>query len=248
MLELLAISMLKSRVTWEQYLEHTFRDNEWEAKCAGAQNISYSSSHKLLQLNLVHRIYYTPERLHRMNSAISETCPRCKTDRSNLMHMFWSCKKWTHYSDSILDVLKKVTRVEIPHSPRLALLGDVTALTVGRRIYIHFIKLAFIAGNKCIVIMWKSELPPPVSLWLKEVASYMASDKNYVQSQKETSSFFRQYHKMCRCLLGNLFHWCSNRRRSRPFCIVIIGALTPWFYWAWLKFQVLFYLFRFYIL
>lgn len=92
MLGLLANSMLKSRVRWEQDLEQTFRDTEWEPIRAGSQNFAYNSCHKLLQLNVTHRIYYTPEKLHRMNSAISENCPRCKKDTGNLIHMFWSYK------------------------------------------------------------------------------------------------------------------------------------------------------------
>lgn len=72
-LDLLANKTLKSRAKWEQDLGFTFKDCDWEALCSAAQNFSHNSRHRLLQVNLIHRVYFTPERLHKMYSTISET-------------------------------------------------------------------------------------------------------------------------------------------------------------------------------
>lgn len=73
-----------NRTTWEQDLDCTFADSEWESLCKEALTFSYNSRNKLLQFNLIHRTYFTPERLHRINDSISDLCPRCKIETGSL--------------------------------------------------------------------------------------------------------------------------------------------------------------------
>lgn len=188
-LDLLTNKTLKSRSKWEQDLDFTFKDCDWEALCSSAQRFSYNSRHRLLQFNLIHRIYFTPERLHKMYGTISELCPRCKAATGSLIHMFWDCVNLKQFWDHILDALKGITGIEIPHSPRLILLGDLSVLPANKIRKTRFIRLSLIAGSKCIAILWKSENPPTVSMWLKEVASYMASEKIMFNVKKKPHLF-----------------------------------------------------------
>ncbi len=89
-LDLMANITLQSRAKWEQDPDFTFEDCDWDANCEGAQSFSYNSCQKLLQINLIQRIYFTPEKLHKMNSLISEFCPRCKAETGSLIYMFWN--------------------------------------------------------------------------------------------------------------------------------------------------------------
>ena len=57
LLDLSTNKTLNSRAKWEQDLNFTFEDYDWEEICLGDQNLSYNSCHKLLQMNLIHRIY-----------------------------------------------------------------------------------------------------------------------------------------------------------------------------------------------
>lgn len=58
---------LNTRAKWEQDLDCPFEDSKWELICEEALHFSYNSHHKLLQFNIIHITYFTPERLHRIN-------------------------------------------------------------------------------------------------------------------------------------------------------------------------------------
>lgn len=51
-----------SRIKWEKDLECTFEQDTWELICKSALTFSFNSRHRLIQFNIIHRIYYTPER------------------------------------------------------------------------------------------------------------------------------------------------------------------------------------------
>ena len=126
----------------------------WERQSATELNIN---------INIIHRTYFTPERLHKINESISYFCPRCKIETGDLIHMFWKCNTLNHYWGSICETLKKIAGFEIPCSPKLALQGDISDIPLARRNKVRFIKLAMIAGNKCIALLRKSSDPPTVS-------------------------------------------------------------------------------------
>ncbi len=136
---------LNTGTKWEQDLDCTFEDSEWESLCKDALTFSYNSHHKLLQFNIIHRTTKTPQ-----DKSISDLCPKCKTETGNLIHMFWECNKLKHYWGSILEILKEIIGSEIPCSPKLALLGDISDIPFARRNKVRFIKSAMIAGNKCL--------------------------------------------------------------------------------------------------
>lgn len=63
-----------------------------------------------------------------------------------------------------METLKEITWFEIPCSPKLALLGIMSDIPLDKRNKVPFIKLAMIAGNKCITLLRKSADPPPVKM------------------------------------------------------------------------------------
>ncbi|XP_073687781.1 interferon-induced very large GTPase 1-like [Garra rufa] len=131
----------------------------------------------------------TPHRLHKISSKYSEYCPRCKTETGSLLHMFWTCGCLEQYWGSILDIITGILGVEIPANPRLTILGDLSVLPNNTKDKTRFVRLALIAANKCIAINWKSEEPPGVSLWLKELSSYLPPEKIMFNLRKKPSVF-----------------------------------------------------------
>lgn len=119
-----AVCNAKSK--WEKDLEYLFTDDEWETMCEKAQTLSFNSRHKLIQFNVIHRVYYTPIRLNTFKSTYSELCPRCEVDRGTLLHMLWSCPDLEDYWKGLLEIIAIGTNV--PREPRLILLGDTSLL------------------------------------------------------------------------------------------------------------------------
>lgn len=46
-------------------MDYTFENFEWKLIC---QAFSYNGGHKLLQFNLIHIVFQTPQRLHKINN------------------------------------------------------------------------------------------------------------------------------------------------------------------------------------
>lgn len=175
---LLGARVLPVRGKWEADLNYTFDDDEWADLCEKALHFSFNTRHLLTQFKMMHRTYYTPERLNRISPTISQYCPRCKTGVGSLLHMFWSCSLLSNYWDEVLRNVSKITEITLPFEPRLVLLGD-TSMLPGQcnRRTVRFIRIALITAIKCIALKWKDEHPPPPSLWLKELTSCVPSEK-----------------------------------------------------------------------
>lgn len=166
-----------SRLKWEKDLECTFKQDTWELICESALTFSFNSRHRLMQFNIIHRVYYTPERLHKISDLYSECCPRCKTEVGTLLHMFWTCSKLKIYWRNIIQTIDKMTNVKLPYDLRFILLGDESILQPDQRKNLRLVKMALIAAKKCIAIQRKSEEPPRPIVWLRELSSYVPVEK-----------------------------------------------------------------------
>lgn len=56
------------RQKWEQDLHMEIQKEDWSYVCRRVHKYSYNLRHKLALFKMIHRIYYTPEKLHKMNS------------------------------------------------------------------------------------------------------------------------------------------------------------------------------------
>lgn len=80
-------------------------------------------------------------------------------------HMFWDCVKPHRYWGFITDTTKTITGTLLAQT---YLVGDTSVLLRDTRLKAQFIKMALIAGKKCIAMTWKTDDPPSTSTWFKE--------------------------------------------------------------------------------
>lgn len=175
-IKLIGQKVLGVKCKWEEDLECKFEEADWEDLCARSQNFSFNARHKITQYNLIHRIYYTPDRLHRFKPQYSQFCPRCKTEVGTLIHMFWACSCLNSYWASILSVLNGITGVAIPAEPRVTLLGDTSTIKINNN-KIKFIRITLITANKCVAMQWKDVQPPTLARWSRELALCIPNEK-----------------------------------------------------------------------
>jgi hypothetical protein len=138
---------------WHDDLGLIVEDEKWGMLFLDAQRLSFNTRHKMMQLNILHRVYFTPESLYKTNSKHEECCPRCKTGVGTLIHMFLSCPELSNCWKDIIQILSQVTNMTVPLDHSLALLGDDSVLPVNIWSKSRFIKLAFIAAKKCTAII-----------------------------------------------------------------------------------------------
>ena len=78
---------------WENDLDVELTDDQWEAILNLINTSSPCARHSLIQLKIVLRVHLTKARLAKMFSNVDPSCPRCKGQPADYLHMFWSCPK-----------------------------------------------------------------------------------------------------------------------------------------------------------
>ena len=73
----------------EQDLNMEIQTEDWSYICRQVHKCSsYNLRHKLALFKIIHRIYYTPEKLCKMNSEMSFLCWCCKKQKKTFFHIF----------------------------------------------------------------------------------------------------------------------------------------------------------------
>ena len=189
LLESLPVNTENTKKKWEHDLLIEISPEDWSDICDKIHNCSYNLRHKLSQFNLIHRVYYTPEKLHRMDSEMSFLCWRCKKQRGTFFHMFWTCSAVSSFWHSVVNRISSCLGISVPYSPRLCLFG--TGREDGwNRHQKQYMDLAFLAAKKCITIHWKSSIPPTIAHWLNELSSYTPLDKIYYNIRNKQQDFW----------------------------------------------------------
>lgn len=73
---------------WESDLECSYDVNDWCTLLEKSQTVLVSTKHRQIQFNILHRTYYTPYRLNKLNGGISAMCQRCKMSTGTLPHIY----------------------------------------------------------------------------------------------------------------------------------------------------------------
>jgi len=164
---------------------------------------------------VIHRVYYTPVRLHAFKSNYSELCPRCKVQRGTLLHMLWSCPDFEVYWEGVLEIIGTVVGTNILRDPRLILLGDTSLLDERRGINLRFVRLALLAAIKCITLKWKDSKPPTTSMWTTEVSSNVPLEKIAFCLKKRQDLF-------CKTLgqFPLLYGYNNSRTKKKLLCLI----------------------------
>lgn len=118
------------RSAWETDLSTSFTDQEWTMILQNSKKLSRELRTRLIQFKLLHRIYWSPQRLYRANIIQAPECWRCLSRVGTLTHMIWNCPKIQNFWTGVYEFIKSVIHVQqdIPFLPRLFILGDPSIL------------------------------------------------------------------------------------------------------------------------
>ncbi|CAG5871568.1 unnamed protein product [Menidia menidia] len=161
---------------WELDLNCNYDDNSWNRLLNSSQTILTSTKHRQIQFNILHRIYYTPYRLNKLNASITDKCQRCRISVGDLLHMLWNCARLQTYWNNVIQVTSSVCGLSLEPDPKIWILGDVMSLKLNS-CKKYFVLLASSAAKKCILKNWKSMEPPNQKHWINELLSYCTPEK-----------------------------------------------------------------------
>ncbi|OCT84289.1 hypothetical protein XELAEV_18022447mg [Xenopus laevis] len=149
---------LKCREQWETDLGE-LTDTEWSIALKAPSLISFIPRHKIMQLYMLHRAYYTRSRLSKMYPILTPQCLRCKQAVGDLMHTLWSCPGLQEYWKEALNVLEEIKGQDNLYDPKLCLLN----IQSGNGQVAHptpLLSKALFQIRRLITIYWKMEAPP----------------------------------------------------------------------------------------
>lgn len=154
------------RTAWEKDLAVSFTNQERSAILLNTKKVSKELRTRLSQFNLLHRIYWTPLRLHRAKLVQTPECWRCQQDVGTLNHTILSCSKIRRFW---LDIKKFIDSVVQHDNPLLVILGDPASLKHLPPNATEWVLTALILGRKVIIMQWKSSSFPTFIQWFNHL-------------------------------------------------------------------------------
>uniref|UniRef100_A0A3Q4HHP4 Reverse transcriptase zinc-binding domain-containing protein n=1 Tax=Neolamprologus brichardi TaxID=32507 RepID=A0A3Q4HHP4_NEOBR len=102
---------------WETDLGYVYEEVEWHHLLEQAQTMLITTKHRQMQFNILHRIYYTPYRQHKIDSNYSPRCLRCKVTDGDLLHMLWNCPVIEEFWRGAIEIISKCVGSALPQAP-----------------------------------------------------------------------------------------------------------------------------------
>lgn len=89
-MSLLSLDSPRLESLWEAWRTDipTLEREDWNDCFEDGFGLVISSRNKVIQAKLLHRVYYTPQRLHRRYPLRDPLCNRCRQDVGTYYHMF----------------------------------------------------------------------------------------------------------------------------------------------------------------
>lgn len=113
----------KSRLEWQTDLGIIIDDDTWKCCCEATQEISLNGRHRLIHFMFLHKVYYTPARLHRYGLCESAECDRYRASPADFIHTAWLCPSITDFWKLIFQKLSDTVETPLTPDPSIALLG-----------------------------------------------------------------------------------------------------------------------------
>ena len=163
-------SLQDVRRNWESDLGENFRDVQWKAVLDLVHTSSPCARHRVIQLKIVLRAHLTKSRLVKIFPNVDPSCPHCKGQPADYVHMFWSCPKLTTFWVNIFGACSKMLQRVITPNPVCALFG----FTPENRSLIAFTSLI---ARRLILLSWKDQAPPSFTGWITDIMHFLKLEK-----------------------------------------------------------------------
>ncbi|KAJ8012533.1 hypothetical protein DPEC_G00043810 [Dallia pectoralis] len=163
-------SLQDVRRLWKSDLGVELTDDQWRAALALIHTSSPCARHSVMQLKVVLRVHLTKSRLVKIFPEVDPTCPRCKGQPADHLHMFWSCPKLATFWASIFGAYSEMLRKNITPDPLSALFG--TALENS-----PLIAFTSLLVRRLILLSWKDQTPPSFTRWIRDVMHFLKLEK-----------------------------------------------------------------------
>lgn len=152
-------------------------DSEWQEALSSAKEIAIPPRLKLIQLKILHRVYYNCTLLHKLHKIDTPTCKRNCGMEGTYIHTLWHCPVIVIYWTNVMQIMSQVTVLHTPPEIKRCLLNvwDPTDLTHSDQDWV-ILGMALIKRN--IARKWGAPLPPTLQEWCRDMDNAMMSKKS----------------------------------------------------------------------
>ncbi|KAJ1162423.1 hypothetical protein NDU88_002891 [Pleurodeles waltl] len=122
---------------------------------------------RLLHFKFLHLLYYTPKKLHSMGLLADTCCARCGALDAGFFHLAWECAEVYKFWEEIRRSIVEMIEVEVPLSPKIALLGYMDEVQGPHR---RLVGLLMLLAKRRVAMCWGRGRAPRRSDWLRDAA------------------------------------------------------------------------------
>ncbi len=170
-------SIEKIKEKWTKDIDSVIIDEIWDDALKRVNGSTTCARLSLIQFKILHRTYYTKSRLSKIYPNVNDRCDRSKSDKADLIHMFWSCQKLKHYWTLVFKTLNEAFNLNITPCVEIAIFGvpeHGISLTNNMENVFAF---ASLLARRRILLEWKSKNPPKTSMWICDLILYLKLEK-----------------------------------------------------------------------
>lgn len=131
-----------------------------------------SARDRLIQFKILHRVHFTPQKLHRIFPLHPFKCWCCTEHPATFIHVFWECPVIQLLLADVSKCICSVTTASMPLSIDVCILGLVHLLVMSRAMKTLLGLLLFYAHKSKLT--WKSPQDPIFDIW-KSIISWCHS-------------------------------------------------------------------------
>lgn len=119
------------------------------------------------------------------------SCPRCKGQPADHIHMFWSCPALSIFWPNIFDAFTKIFGKKVCPSPISAIFG-ISPLTLPSNAH-NVIAFTTLIARRSILLNWKRQSPPSFKRWIRETMYFLKLEKIRFTLKRTTQQFLETW-------------------------------------------------------
>lgn len=81
------------------------------------EQISASNKLRIIHYKFLHRLYYTPVKMHKHKLKDTDRCARCNAPQVDFLHLAWECPKVYIYWEQVFTALDQMTMLTLARTP-----------------------------------------------------------------------------------------------------------------------------------
>lgn len=107
---------------WKNDIPNLDRE-DWKDCLGDSAKLLISSQDRLIQIKFIHRVYYTPQRLHHIYPQRHQNFIHCGGGVGAYRHMLWTCQRVASFWGEVIDTIHSHLQLNLPVNSELLLLG-----------------------------------------------------------------------------------------------------------------------------